>query len=246
MALYQRLPEQQRDSLKRLWAASGLSRELRIVLRYELELMCLAIRNRTSVSRFRQLRRLRKRLGLRIQIGCGGFPREGWLNVDSHAKVSAKEGVEILLHDVRRPFPLSSGCAELVFLSHVLEHLIRPDHSTVLLGEIYRLLKPGGVVRIVVPDAAKFLAAYFEPQHPLRPCFPDAKTWMEVVNKMAREDSFAHKYFYDFDTLASDLRRVGFDMVCETAPGQSTYPELVLDHPEPFRRSISLYVEAVK
>lgn len=58
---------------------------------------------------------------------------------------------ELVCHDLRRGIPYDDGTVDAVYHSHVLEHI---DRAAVpgFLGEIRRVLRPGGVHRIVVPD----------------------------------------------------------------------------------------------
>lgn len=93
-----------------------------------------------------------------INIGAGGwyFPR--WENIDLYVKDKFLIDYEI---DLRKKefFPIASETAALVFSSHVLEHM-SDDACMFTLKESYRILKKGGVMRIVVPDMEKALHAY--------------------------------------------------------------------------------------
>jgi SAM-dependent methyltransferase len=62
----------------------------------------------------------------------------------------ALEG-EIVVHDLRKGIPAQSGSVDAVYHSHVLEHLEREDAGP-FLAEVRRVLKEGGVQRVVVPD----------------------------------------------------------------------------------------------
>jgi SAM-dependent methyltransferase len=112
---------------------------------------------------------------MRLQLGCGpGKTPEGWINLDGSrnarlAKYPALRRVlkamhflpasllempwsaDIVIHDLRKPlpFPDNSFCA--VYGSHVLEHLYL-EQAKRLLKECLRVLQPGGVLRLVVPD----------------------------------------------------------------------------------------------
>jgi SAM-dependent methyltransferase len=80
------------------------------------------------------------------------FPMR-WITVDwSEADFSFW-----LSHDSSLPFPDASQ--RVVYSSHMMEH-VGDDALERLLQEIHRILKPGGAVRIEVPDAEKLVAAY--------------------------------------------------------------------------------------
>lgn len=89
-----------------------------------------------------------------LNIGCGDTYHPGWVNID--VKPASKE---ILYHDVVTPLPFEGGCFDACYCSHVLEHLSL-DEARFLLCEIHRVLKPGGVIRLVVPDLEGVVRAY--------------------------------------------------------------------------------------
>jgi predicted SAM-dependent methyltransferase len=118
------------------------------------------------------------------------------------------------------------------------------------------VLQPGGVLRIIVPDAERYLRAYcdggWDTLAQLRPL--DAgridrffgcryRTKLELINQVFRQ-GHAHKYAYDYETLEFLLHRYGFSQVERREFGQSRLAELFIDQPR--RASESLYVEAVK
>src|SRR5437660_5420619 len=61
--------------------------------------------------------------------------------------------------DLARPLPFPDGSVSAVFSSHVLEHLFS-DQIERLVPEIYRVLVPGGVCRVVVPDLEQIVRLY--------------------------------------------------------------------------------------
>jgi len=65
----------------------------------------------------------------------------------------------ILVHDLARGIPFASGSVDVVYHSHLLEHLDR-DVAHAFLFEVMRVLKPGGLQRIVVPDLEKACRAH--------------------------------------------------------------------------------------
>ena len=72
---------------------------------------------------------------------------------------AAREGV--VVHDLRLGFPFGNESYDAVYGSHVLEHL-QPEEADFVLGECYRVLKSGGIVRIVVPDLEEIARLYLE------------------------------------------------------------------------------------
>jgi SAM-dependent methyltransferase len=81
-----------------------------------------------------------------VNLGCGDAWHPEWLNFDvrpSSAKVHPL--------DLRRSLPLRDRSVDAVYHSHVLEHLPQRDGLR-LITECHRVLKPGGVLRVAVPD----------------------------------------------------------------------------------------------
>lgn len=58
-----------------------------------------------------------------------------------------------------RPFPEDTGSFDVIYCSHVIEHLF-PEDAGFLLREMRRLLRPGGHLRLVCPDAELMMRAY--------------------------------------------------------------------------------------
>ena len=127
------------------------------------------------------------------------------------------------------PFPDRS--ASRVFVSHLLEHLFFPRDVKFFLGELNRVMAPGGIVRIVVPDIEQCIAAYASND---RSFFASRReTWSWWPENATRLQDFlayagagaepaylfeAHKYGYDFETLAKVLGEAGFERVRASPP----------------------------
>ncbi len=88
-------------------------------------------------------------------IGSGRFSHPVWMNVDfSHpAYEKLTQGREFIEHDLsaKASLPIETATASLVYSSHTIEH-VRDDAVAVLFDEVYRVLRPGGLARIVCPD----------------------------------------------------------------------------------------------
>jgi predicted SAM-dependent methyltransferase len=93
------------------------------------------------------------RIGLRLNVGCGPNRKGDWLNIDLY-------GNPDLRLDMREEIPLPNGCCTLIYSEHFLEHLDYPEDAIRFLSECYRLLEPGGVFSVGVPDTQWPLQEY--------------------------------------------------------------------------------------
>ena len=89
-----------------------------------------------------------------VNLGCGARYHRSWLNIDVVAA-----GPHVMVHDLRRGIPLDSASCQVVYHAHVLEHF-RRDDAQAFLRECYRVLCPGGIIRVVVPDLERICRAY--------------------------------------------------------------------------------------
>jgi len=90
----------------------------------------------------------------RLNLGCGHRFRADWMNVDF-----VSTGVGVMAHDLRKGIPFESERFDLVYHSHVLEHLPR-EAAPRFLAECFRVLRRGGVLRVVVPDLEQIARLY--------------------------------------------------------------------------------------
>ena len=91
---------------------------------------------------------------LKLHLGCGAAVKEGWTNID----IENHPGV--VVHDLTKPLNfIASGTVDYIFSEHFIEHITRPQ-GLALLKECYRMLKPGGVVRVTCPDLDTLIDDY--------------------------------------------------------------------------------------
>jgi predicted SAM-dependent methyltransferase len=157
---------------------------------------------------------------LRICLGSGAAPVEGWLNVD------LMRGADVRL-DLRGPLPVPDGRAELIYSEHFFEHLSL-EQGTALFRECRRALGPEGRMRIAMPDLESIVESWqgdWRSQDWLSwPGFEWVDTRTRAINMCFRE--WEHRYLYDFEELSLRLREAGFPEVVRCSIGESEVPEL--------------------
>jgi len=178
------------------------------------------VREEYHISRYhRQGMREIKRRSLarpaRLNLGCGPYPKEGYLNVDIFP------GGDLTL-DLRRPLPFESECCQFIFSEHCFEHIDYPDVVSDLLQESLRILTPGGVLRFSVPDTEWPLLDYAKGPEAeyFRNCKKEnfwyhpkyCSTPLEHINYHFRQNG-EHLFAYDENTATKLLERVGFQDV---------------------------------
>lgn len=91
-----------------------------------------------------------------LNLGCGSRIKAGWTNVDLSAASPA-----VIEWDVRSALPLPHGSVPFAYSSHMLEHLSEEDAEAVA-KDVLRVLSPGGIFRVVVPDLERLARWYLE------------------------------------------------------------------------------------
>lgn len=91
-----------------------------------------------------------------LNLGCGVRFCDSWLNLDGNSN-----GTSVLQWDLRNGIPLPDGCVDVIYHSHLLEHLDCEDASN-FMGECSRVLRAGGTIRVVVPDLEVIAKLYLE------------------------------------------------------------------------------------
>lgn len=194
----------------------------------------------------------------RAFLGPGPKAPVGWVTVGAPpADIS---------FDLMDGLPFKSGTLEFIYLSHVLEHLYYPSGALGLLTECYRVLKVGGVMRVVVPNIGAYLEAYVAKDETF---FRDRRSYWtdlpetvdplyECLNYAGAYDdpaSFfdAHKFGYDATLLHAALLQAGFTKVERSSYQGSASVALQIDHLSEVANaktsvgdSFSLFYEAFK
>lgn len=100
-------------------------------------------------------------MGLRINIACGDsyLVNPYWLNLDYSPHSGAVKKANLL-----DKLPIESNSVEVIYSSHFFEHIPRDDVPT-FVSECIRILKPGGMVRFVLPDFEELCTSYIKYRH---------------------------------------------------------------------------------
>jgi predicted SAM-dependent methyltransferase len=168
----------------------------------------------------------------RLHLGCGWAHKDGWVNVDLFA-TSAD-----IVWDLRHGIPRPDGSAAAIFHEHMLEHLsLRDGH--LLARECLRVLAPGGVLRIGVPDAGLCIDSYAGKAD--SDWAQSRPTGMLAVQALFYEHG--HRSMWDGETLTRALLAAGFAEARRTDFGES-WIEPCPDSED--RRDGTLYAEARK
>src|SRR5262249_8463346 len=91
-----------------------------------------------------------------LNLGCGQRFHPAWTNLDVRPSDPT-----VRAWDVTKPLPFADASFDAVYHSHLLEHLPR-DRALPFLRECRRVLKPGGVIRIAIPDLEAIALLYLD------------------------------------------------------------------------------------
>lgn len=226
---------------------TGLPFRLFQDMRIEAHLWLVRWRNRwdpTFLARRRLLHAMRE---IKLHFGCGSRILPGWVNLDGWAVDGTSHVV-----DLRERLPFTDGACRLIFSEQTLEHFEMSEIERIL-QEFHRVLRPGGLVRLVVPDAERYAEAYVKGD--LAWFQAVAGEWLAVPHSgpPTRAKGLSHLFLdhyhrvaLDFETLEVLLKRAGFARVVRSTHLGSEEPELRVDADQGWRVLSSLYVEACK
>lgn len=167
----------------------------------------------------------------RYNLGGGKNNIAGWVNVD------IENGAEIR-HDLGIfPWPFQDGEADELLASHIIEHFTK-EQGWVFLKECHRIMKPGAILHIAVPDMDKFVYSRLKDDYSsVGNYFWRDMNYFLGGDTREKQEHMRHKYMYTFESLAYPLEKMGFDV-------RQRYTPLPIDNHE--HTLISLYVDAIK
>jgi len=217
---------------------------------------------------------------IRLNLGCGSVRPDGWINTDSSLNAHLQriplvgglvqkafhtveyDNNNLVYMNLNKEWPYKSGTVDIVYASHLFEHLTLSS-AELFLKESYRCLKPGGVMRIVVPDLYKICKKYIHEYENEGKADP-TEFIMWAIN-MHREGQYGkkinwfkklilewqgyphqHKFMYDEKSLANKLKQNGFNNIASLSYGVSGYIPEIRDVEGTKESYLSVYLEARK
>lgn len=165
----------------------------------------------------------------KLHIGCQDHPITGWLNTEFGR--GPPKGVLYL--DATQSFPIDSSSFDYVFSEHMIEH-VPVAGALNMLTECFRILKPGGRIRISTPPLEFLIDLMASPSdehrryadYHYREFLADAplKSPAAIVNDYYR--AWGHQFVYDRASLRDLLLRAGFVNLEEFPINSSGDPNL--------------------
>lgn len=213
---------------------------------------------------------------IKLNLGCGLQCPEGWMNIDSsmgarlaklptlkkilYAILPASWGVlpniewpsNVMWMNIVRRFNFEDDSVDIIYSSHTIEHLTYEEAAFVF-GECYRVLKPGGRIRIIVPDLSVMINSYIEnaknkPELAAKHFFRDTY-YFEIpipnsffgLMKFYFKRKNNHHFLYDKEGLSFQMEQAGFTDINSFGYGESKIENIIdIDIPERFENAICL------
>jgi SAM-dependent methyltransferase len=210
---------------------------------------------------------------MKLHLGCGLHAPSDWINIDCSmgawfgkhriikrlAKASrlipapvfaADWPANILFHDLRKPLPFTCDSISAIYSSNTLEHLYK-DEAERLLEECYRVLRPSGVLRIVVPDLALIVKDYCTGASAEsfndRLGFCPQRNDNSILNIYYRLRNTDHKFMYDERALSLVFAASGFSNISRRSVLNSRIPDIAtIERAEHFTERHDLCIEGIK
>ena len=175
----------------------------------------------------------------KLQLGCGRNWLEGWLNSDYFPRNS-----DILQLDVTVALPFENDTFDYIFSEHVIEHISYPE-GAYMLEECFRVLKPGGVLRVGTPDLAFLVNLYREDEAARHSRTQLEQEFLEyflaneikdreinapvdfdtyLINKFVR--AWGHEFIYDEKSLRHMMKTLGFTEITRCEVMESAHQAL--------------------
>jgi predicted SAM-dependent methyltransferase len=167
----------------------------------------------------------------KLHLGTGpDYLLDGWLASDLNAY--GDKGVVYL--DATQRFPFDDGCFDYVFTEHQIEHLTYAE-GLFMLRECFRVLKPGGKLRVATPDLGVYVGLFAANLSEMQQRYirfhmdkylPEVGLYHPAFVLNNEAHNWGHRFLYDAPTLEAALKKAGFGNLKRCANGASDDPNL--------------------
>ena len=180
-----------------------------------------------------------------LNIGCGPHPHSDFVNLDY-----VWNPLIDICWDISKKIPLSSESMGGIYSEHCLEH-VPLNIVDFVLSECLRILKPGGTIRISVPDGELYLRDYLKIMDgdlSIKLPYSETDSYEGIyapimsINRVFRACN--HLFIYDCDMLKKLLQKNNFQDIHKESYRTGRDQKLLIDRE--FRKVESLYIEATK
>jgi predicted SAM-dependent methyltransferase len=194
---------------------------------------------------------------LKINFGCGLSGAPGWCNIDNSPTIPLSRlklgrllfrtpawPKDVRRHDVKKGLPFADQSVSCIYSSHTFEHFSWAE-SLAVAKECFRVLRPGGVLRIVVPDLQLIAREYLRDSDPMASHrFVDRLLLRHTIHDLFHGGAH-HSQMFDESSLIALLRQAGFEQPAVSNFMQSRIADITLIELEQ-RKHESLYVESIR
>ena len=214
-----------------------------------------------------------------LNVGCGQTRPKGWVNCDSSLNANLQrlwltrilmtsvfgkkkyENQNLIYMNLNEKWPYKNNEIDVVYASHVLEHLTRKSANLFFL-EANRVLKNNGVLRIVVPDMKKLAINYIEANN-----FGNSNAIIDLLKivNMNYDNAYGgqfniiekiihccqgyphtHKYMYDSLSLIEIFKKFGFMEPIQSSYGKSNIIDQIKEIEFTSEGVPAIYIESKK
>ena len=183
-----------------------------------------------------------------VQFGCGTCAPEDWQNFDAGpafwlqsrmpfvTPLLKKRGFpeypkNIKYGDVIKGLPVAPQSAQVIYCSHVLEHMSL-NELRIALGNVFSYLRPGGTFRLVVPDLEQLIRTYLDDTttDAASRFMQDSHLGEKNVTRGVKAMPTAlfgrarHLWMWDYKGMAEELAAAGFTDIRRAQFGDSPDP----------------------
>lgn len=217
---------------------------------------------------------------IKLNIGCGAVRPSGWVNADSSLNahlqripvvgkavnkifktVEYNNSNVVYMNVNKRWSEYKDHSVDVVYSSHMFEHLSLKT-ADLYLKESFRCLKPGGIIRVVVPDLYKICKKYILEYETGEDNPSEYIMWAINMNREGQYGSnlgivkktvlewqgypHQHKFMYDEKSLTKKLKQAGFTDIIALEYGISRYIADIKEVEGTRESYLSVYLEANK